>query len=776
MINNVNKMIIDSRFAHREIKPDLQDAAETRWLEKKVLRSIPLHPCKSLENVQLKGFGTIELSSERYHTPGDCLLVTTNTDVDGLVPRPKTTAVFSMNKADWSQFNRVSAWVYPEAVGYQNFYVHFSIFNENTRGENHAPSLTPNEWNHVTWEISHLSRNSVISLNITPFLMGCPPEGTPLLKMFIDDIRLETVEPDHELGWELDDRIAYCHSGYFPKSQKMAVTQKAMAQAFYIYNEQQELVFTGTVKPVQNDLGTFATMDFTALEKPGKYFLKIDDRKTPLFSIDSNPYASAIWKSMNFLRMLRCGEDVPEVHSPCHLHHYCRHQDGRMVPTFGGWHDAGDVSQFEICTAEMAQAILELSETVKSKDQALYERLLEEAKVGINWLLRTRFADGYRALAVLYSIWRKNETKPDTFSPENPIYKTNVAENGPFENFLAASAEAVAARVFKEEDRVFADWCRRCAMEDFRFGAEGYKQGLYTKRWGKGPEPQVCGAGAIAAAELFILTGDEEYLRFGDDYASIILSCQQKDYPAWEKPLRGFFYEDPEHTKLLTYEHRGHEQTPVQGLIRLLNVAPLHPHASRWMEGVRLYAEYILKTKDVSAPYDLLPAHVYEAEKLNMTRFTIPEEYGTTEEGFTTFQRQIKQGIRLSETAYLRRFPIAIQRRGFHATLLSKTKAVSMMARILKSEELKQTAINQLEWILGKNPFASSTMYGEGHNFHPLYVAFSRQLVGALPVGIETLGDADVPYWPVINHSVYKEIWGHTTGKFLWVLADLLRE
>ena len=74
---------------------------------------------------------------------------------------------------------------------------------------------------------------------------------------------------------------------------------------------------------------------------------------------------------------------------------------------------------------------------------------------------------------------------------------------------------------------------------------------------------------------------------------------------------------------------------------------------------------------------------------------------------------------------------------------------------------------------MGRNPFASSTMYGCGYNYHPLYVAFSRQMVGALPVGIMTLNEADLPYWPMMMQAVYKEIWGHTTGKYLWVLADI---
>ena len=98
-----------------------------------------------------------------------------------------------------------------------------------------------------------------------------------------------------------------------------------------------------------------------------------------------------------------------------------------------------------------------------------------------------------------------------------------------------------------------------------------------------------------------------------------------------------------------------------------------------------------------------------------------------------------------------------------------------MIAKVFADEKLFQIAIDQLEWILGKNPFAASTMYGEGHHCHPLYVAFSKQIVGALPVGIQTKGYDDEPYWPTITNAVFKEIWGHTTGKFLWVLADLKR-
>ena len=85
---------------------------------------------------------------------------------------------------------------------------------------------------------------------------------------------------------------------------------------------------------------------------------------------------------MNFLRLLRCGEDIAGVHSACHLNCRTMHPNGSSVPNFGGWHDAGDVSQFEIPTAEMAHAVLDLALAYKDINNDLYERLKEEARVG----------------------------------------------------------------------------------------------------------------------------------------------------------------------------------------------------------------------------------------------------------------------------------------------------------------------------------------------------------------------------------------------------------
>jgi hypothetical protein len=82
-------------------------------------------------------------------------------------------------------------------------------------------------------------------------------------------------------------------------------------------------------------------------------------------------------------------------------------------------------------------------------------------------------------------------------------------------------------------------------------------------------------------------------------------------------------------------------------------------------------------------------------------------------------------------------------------------------------------AQHQAEWIVGRNPFSQSTMYGEGYDFPPLYAPFPGNIVGALPVGLQTRGEMDAPYWPVQSTWTYKEVWVHPVARWIWLMRDL---
>lgn len=762
-MEKLNLLKKSSQHAHKLMKEDYSSSAEKRWLEKEVKNKCVLFDGSSLENLHFKESLKCSISNKESLNNPKSFLMEGVTYAEGMSPRPTLTVSLKCNNLDLTNFNRLSFLIKANAIGYQNFYVHFSILN-NDKWTTHAPIIVPNKWEHVIWEVGGLERNNIKEIMVSVFMMGCPPEGLPNVEIYLNEISAEVVENDYDNGWDLDNRIAFSHIGYHPNNEKIALTGKSYAQTFEIFTTTNELVYQGNTENFNTELGSFTKMDFSNFKTCGEYYLVIDKIKSLPFNITEKPFDSSIWKSMNFLRALRCGVDIEGIHSACHLNCRSFHSDGSSVPNFGGWHDAGDVSQFEICTGEMAHAILDLAETVKDRDNDLYIRLLEEARVGINWLLQTKFKDGYRALAVLYNVWRSNLLEKDNDS----VYK-NTSDNGPFENFISSAALAKASLMFKD-DEIYSTWCKREAIDDFYHAKEGYKNGVFTKRWGKSVDSQVAGHGILAAVELYNITNDPSYLEAAKEYAKIVLSCQETSGFGKDK-IRGFFYEDQNHTYTLTYEHRGHEQSPIHGLTKLIQVLPNDPDCSTWLFGINLYREYILKTINASKPYSLLPAHIYQLDKINLIRYS---SYGLDKDcALNGLKTQIQNGKKIDDNTYLRIMPISVQRRGFHATLLSKTKAVSSIARILNDPILKQIAIDQIEWIFGKNPFASSTMVSEGYNYHPLYVAFSPQIVGSLPVGIKTKGIEDKPYWPQATEAVYKEIWGHTTGKYLWILADI---
>jgi hypothetical protein len=208
------------------------------------------------------------------------------------------------------------------------------------------------------------------------------------------------------------------------------------------------------------------------------------------------------------------------------------------------------------------------------------------------------------------------------------------------------------------------------------------------------------------------------------------------------------------------------------GQAMLLTDAPNHTDAPKWKASCRAYADYLHDIAKVMEPYGILPTAVYEVGNTDYS--TIYHEGASN--GLPTMEEynaQVQNGIKLSETHYLRRFPVAYQFRGFHAILQGKAKAAFILSRLFGDKELKDIATRQMEYIVGYNPFAMSTIYGDGYDYPPLYGAYSGDAVGAVPVGIETFENDDEPYMPMQNNCTYKEIWVHTTARMIWLIAEL---
>jgi hypothetical protein len=212
----------------------------------------------------------------------------------------------------------------------------------------------------------------------------------------------------------------------------------------------------------------------------------------------------------------------------------------------------------------------------------------------------------------------------------------------------------------------------------------------------------------------------------------------------------------------------------VQALVSLCETQPQSESAKAWENALKLHGEYIKAMARFASPYGMQPAgiHAYsEAEDAETFHFLhVRVDYEQEKENYL---KQLEAGIKLNDEYCVRQFPVWFSFRGNSAVMLSTAKAASLIGRLFGDSELIEIARDQLYWHVGKNPFGQSLMYGEGHNYAQQYCYLLGETVGELPVGIQTLNNEDVPYWPMGNNATYKEVWMSTVGRWLWVVADM---
>jgi hypothetical protein len=770
------KQLEDSRYLRLTMKPCLEDAGLTRWYEKEALTSRSLPLASDFDALRTTGAGTLHIDRNVTISGEGSVRLDIPTSTDKKNPSNRSygfpEVVRPLDREDIRDYNRFSVWIYVEAPGFYTVFAGFSLYNEGEKiipvpgrfeGQ-HFENVYPGKWQRVVWEIPDLYRDCVTGFGVSVMMSGSPVGASETMSLYIDDMRLEKVEAENSRGFDLRrDAIAYSHSGYRTGARKQAVVQNIKNTSFKLHNEKGKTVFKGRGQSQENG---FTILDFSAFDKPGFYTVSIDGIHSKPFAIGNNAYLATAWRTLNFFYAQRCGYDQPGVHQECHQDVLCFHPDGRSVSVAGGWHDAADLTQGVGNTAESGIAMLELAGAVKGKDMVLYERLLEEARWGLNWVMRTRFGDGYRHGGLIIGIWTQN------IRGDKDDMQTTARKN-PQDNLMAASYCAEAAPFFEDVDPVFARWCRNTAIEDFQFADEMMDE----KLTGKTPETDLAALAMTTAMRLYRITREQPYLDRAAYYASIVMGCQQLERRTdWAIPLRGFFYESREKSRILAYFHRSQEHLMIQGLAMLLTDAPHHADAPKWRESCEAYSDYLHDISKLIEPYGILPAAVYE---LDNTDYSSIYHEGRKDLGAPTLEEynaQVRNGIKLSETHYLRRFPVAYQFRGFHAILQGKAKAAFILSRLLNDKELNDIAIRQMEYIVGFNPFAMSTIYGDGYDYPPLYGAYSGDVVGAVPVGIETFENDDEPYMPMQNNCTYKEIWVHTTARMMWLVAELFND
>ena len=784
------------------MEADYQESAAYRWLNKKVLDSRLLDDMHSLDQWTAITNGPVGLVDARlpYQVPRANLssteiTLTRENSRDGNqslrmrtptrlnVPGPKSGrgwgdagVVRHFDGEDWRNFNRISLWIRPdwegayvtalEAVRIRNNGVEKLPAPFGQEGE-HTVVLRNHEWNHMVWEMGNVARDKVTSLEILYEMDGNEPEAADTATFYFSRLELERVEPDYIEGWGVwPGRISFSHAGYQTGAAKSAIASGLNARDFRLIDRATgKTVLSKPIQTVKTHVGTFQVMDFSEVRRSGSYVLEAGGITTRSFRIDPNVWRPTIWKALNFFYAERCGMAIPGVHGVCHRDWTAVHGDKRIVVN-GGWHDAGDLTQGLQGTAEITYSLFSLAERLRARgeDRQLYERLLEEGRWGLDWVLKTSFGDGYRGSGGV------NGRRTNGIIGDFDDIST-TATNSPLSHFLAATTEALASRVLKDNDPRLAAYALKMAQEDWQFGVEGLaaagapaSQDRYRVTFDSANVVyEVPAQGVLASVELFRSTGGQRYMDKAAELARVILDSQERKRPNWTTPLTGFFYTSPAKDNVLHYCHNSREQIPVLALAQLCDAFPDHPDWMKWYSAVMLFSQYVQATAQYTEPYGMLTSSIYRDDEYPL----VPE---TRRE---SFRKQVLNGVPLGAGHYLRLFPVWMDYRGNNGTVLSRTQALAKAAHLRGDLELEQLAQQQLEWVIGRNPFSESTMWGEGYDFPPLYTPMSGDIVGGIPVGIQTRGESDVPYWPVQSTWTYKEIWQNPVARWMYLMRDL---
>lgn len=764
----------------KPLQPRVEDGAEYRWLNKRVLDSRLLDSMEDLSNWSFKGEGDMSLS-DAYKKDGRHSLRIRSTfnvaRVDGSGEWEDLMATRKFPSEDWRKYNRISLWVFADVAGAPALAASLTLHNEGkhvlpdpyNEGRDESLLLKNHAWTHLVWEITPLDRDKVTALDFAYSLPKMLPDPGDHTVLYIDQLELQTVIPDHVEGWDVAaGKIAFSHGGYTAGSSKSAIASDLSAREFSVVEEGTgRVALTRPVEERKTSLGSYEVLDFSELQKPGTYQIRAGNELTRPFVIGDNIWSDSVWKTLNFMYSERCGSVIPGIHGICHQDDYTVHGDKRIVVS-GGYHDAGDLTATGNITG-MAYALLTYADRLQQQqeDVELRDRLLEEAKWGLGWILKTSFGDGYRSTGQLISYWT-NGIMGDADD------RFGQAVNDPEWNFRVAAVEALAARVLKDSDPALANRSLATAKVDWKYAVEGLKNAPPpSEDYGAQDELERISFAAIASIDLFRATGDQEYADEAISLGDLVLQSQERRLQQWAIPLTGYFYTSPERKNLFHRFHIGQEEQPVVALAHLCETFPDNKNWIKWYAAIVLHSQYYQQAiAPLDAPYDVLPAAVYRESEVRL----IPE----TEKwrplraaDRDSYLEQVRRGVPLGGDYYLRRFPVWFNFRGNSSVLLSEAKALSVAAHMRNDLDAGDLAQKQAQWFVGRNPFSASIMYGEGYDWTPLYSVRSGEMVGALPVGIETRGDNDDPYWPTQICWTYKEVWTQPVGEWIWLMQDL---
>lgn len=322
--------------------------------------------------------------------------------------------------------------------------------------------------------------------------------------------------------------------GFLPDDLKTAVVLSKINlkdKPFSILeNNSSKIKFESSILDSPSVYGNFNfcyEIDFSNLKTAGTYKIKLSDTESYPFKIGNSIFNNVRDSLSLFFKAQRCGPTNPILHQPCHLSDAARiigYKDSTARDLTGGWHDAGDYVKFLKTTAYTTYLLLFSYEFDSQKfgydlDKNDVPDILEEAKVGLDWLLRCNVDNQ----TLVSQVQNESDHNIGWRLPENDSLQFNrpaFVSIGKNTIGIYSAALALASRIWKDKlyDEDFANNCLITA-EKF-YSLRDNVQDVDTTFSNHYPEKSFNGKLALASVELYNSTKSEKYLSEAIDYGN----------------------------------------------------------------------------------------------------------------------------------------------------------------------------------------------------------------------------------------------------------------
>lgn len=348
--------------------------------------------------------------------------------------------------------------------------------------------------------------------------------------------------------------------GYLPNDFKNAIYVSKLDEeitSFSILDAIENItVYSSDSIINKGSYGPFKTtfrLNFSAFQIPGKYFIKVNNIKSEVFSIGENIYNNTADVLLEYMRQQRCGFN-PFLNEYCHLDDgfivYHPSKSGEHDDFTGGWHDATDYLQY---TTTSANAIYQMSLAFDENPKAFEDDfqsngvkgkngipdIIDEIKHGTDWLIKMNpnKNEYYNQIAddrdhAGYRLPHLDQVVYDSVLKGRPVYFINGEEQGlgKFKNKTNGKASSVAkfASSFAKASKVLSKHYPSYSNEILKKAIDAYDfakkyPGVSQTASNKAPyyyeEENWIDDMELAAASLFEITNEIGYKQDAIDFS-----------------------------------------------------------------------------------------------------------------------------------------------------------------------------------------------------------------------------------------------------------------